>query len=45
MKALGGLVTAELPETQEYINQGNDGVTYVQLIQTSSITIHTVHSQ
>ena len=29
MKPLGDLVTAELPETPEYIKQGNDGVTYV----------------
>jgi S-adenosylmethionine/arginine decarboxylase-like enzyme len=45
MKALGDLVIAELPETEEYVKQGNDGVTYVQLIQTSSITVHTVHSR
>ena len=29
MKPLGQMITAELPETAEYIKQGNDGVTYV----------------
>ena len=44
MNKLGDLVTRQLPETPEYQKQGIDGITLIQPVQTSTITMHAVPS-